>query len=105
MGNLRRKNSLRCSCICLYTALLAQFFVEPCLKTERFYQASLFAENCWVGVPYTEKELVTTTTGGTPYGPSHFAGIDSKNPLSEAEIHLCQALGKRMAEIAGKLSR
>lgn len=52
------------------------------------------------GLPYSEQELLTTTTGGTPYGPSHLAGIESKNPLSEAEKKLCRALGKRVAEIA-----
>lgn len=56
-----------------------------------------------VGLPYTEADLLHTTTGGTPYGPSHVAGIESKNPLSEAEKNLCKALGKRVAEIAGKL--
>lgn len=57
-----------------------------------------------VGVPYSETELFTTTTGGTPYGPSHFAGQDSKLPLSQDEEKICQSLGKRLAEIALKLS-
>jgi NAD(P)H dehydrogenase (quinone) len=56
-----------------------------------------------VGIPYTEAELVSTTTGGTPYGASHLAGMKSDNPLSEEEKHLCQALGKRLAETAWKL--
>lgn len=53
-----------------------------------------------VGVPYSETELFTTTTGGTPYGPSHLAGPDSKFPLSKEEEKLCQALGKRLGNIA-----
>ena len=57
-----------------------------------------------VGVPYNETELFTTTTGGTPYGPSHFAGPESKLPLSKEEEILCQALGKRIAEITLKLA-
>lgn len=56
-----------------------------------------------VGVPYTESDLSTTQTGGTPYGPTHMAGKDSKNPLSDEEKRLCQALGKRLATIALKL--
>jgi len=56
-----------------------------------------------VGLPYTEKELVTTKSGGTPYGPSHTAGIESKEPLTDDEISLCKVLGKRVAGIALKL--
>lgn len=56
------------------------------------------------GLPYTESELLTTTTGGTPYGASHVSGADSNLPLSEDEKALCKALGKRLALLAGKLS-
>ena len=56
------------------------------------------------GLPYTETELLTTETGGTPYGPSHTAGSDSKRPLSTEEKHLCTALGKRLATIAVTLA-
>ncbi len=55
------------------------------------------------GIPYSETALNTTTTGGTPYGPSHLAG-DGSNPISTEEDALCQAFGKRLAEIAQKLS-
>jgi NAD(P)H dehydrogenase (quinone) len=58
-----------------------------------------------VGVPYTEQALLTTQSGGTPYGPSHTAGSDSKMPVTEDEKKLCVALGKRVAEIALILSR
>lgn len=44
------------------------------------------------GLPYTEAALMTTQTGGTPYGASHFAGVDNKLSLSQEEIDLCQAL-------------
>jgi NAD(P)H dehydrogenase (quinone) len=57
-----------------------------------------------VGIPYTEPDLSSTSTGGTPYGASHLAGADSKNPLSEEESRLCKALGKRLADITLKLS-
>ena len=55
------------------------------------------------GLPYTASDLLTTQTGGTPYGPSHLAGADSNNPISEEEKTLCKAFGKRLAELAKKL--
>ena len=55
------------------------------------------------GVPYGETDLMHTTTGGTPYGSSHYAGADNKLPISEEEKRLCRAQGKRLAEIALKL--
>ncbi|MGB9429337.1 MAG: NAD(P)H:quinone oxidoreductase [Gammaproteobacteria bacterium] len=56
-----------------------------------------------VGVPYTERELMETTSGGTPYGPSHHAGVNSDRKLSEMEKQLCQALGARVADVARRL--
>ncbi|MFW6340378.1 MAG: NAD(P)H-quinone oxidoreductase, partial [Wenzhouxiangella sp.] len=56
-----------------------------------------------VGLPYLEPELSTTRTGGTPYGASHLAGRDSDRPLDDDEARLCRALGRRVAEIAGRL--
>jgi NAD(P)H dehydrogenase (quinone) len=56
-----------------------------------------------MGLPYTESDLIKTKSGGTPYGPSHLAGIDSKNPLTDEEKRLCKSLGKRVAEVAWKL--
>ncbi len=56
-----------------------------------------------VGIPYSEPDLNTTHTGGTPYGASHVAGVDSNLPLNEEEARLCRALGKRLAEITLKL--
>ena len=56
-----------------------------------------------VGVPYSESALNETQTGGTPYGPSHVAGLESNLALSEHEKALCKALGKRVAEISVKL--
>lgn len=55
------------------------------------------------GIPYSETDLLHTVTGGTPYGASHLAGVDSKNPLSDHEQSLCRALGRRLAETAQKL--
>jgi NAD(P)H dehydrogenase (quinone) len=56
-----------------------------------------------VGLPYTQAELNATRTGGTPYGPSHFAGVADDQPVADAERALCIAQGKRLAEIALKL--
>jgi NAD(P)H dehydrogenase (quinone) len=56
-----------------------------------------------LGLPYTEPDLNTTQTGGTPYGATHVTGIDGKKPLSEEEKRLCFAMGKRLAEITLRL--
>ncbi len=58
-----------------------------------------------VGVPYTEPDLSSTASGGTPYGASHVAGPNSNLPVTEEERRLCFALGKRLAEAAVKLAR
>lgn len=55
------------------------------------------------GIPYSEPALLNTQGGGTPYGPSHVAGADSKRPLDEHEISLCTALGLRLAQFAQQL--
>lgn len=57
------------------------------------------------GLPYSETDLMHTSSGGTPYGASHYAGDDNKRPLSDEEKRLCKALGKRVAENALKLQR
>ena len=56
-----------------------------------------------MGIPYTEPALLTTQTGGTPYGVSHLAGGDSKNPISAHEKELCRAAGRRLATLAQRL--
>ncbi|QIK37397.1 NAD(P)H:quinone oxidoreductase [Caldichromatium japonicum] len=56
-----------------------------------------------LGLPYSEGDLLHTRSGGTPYGPSHLAGIDSNLPLSDEEKRLCQALGRRLAVTALRL--
>jgi NAD(P)H dehydrogenase (quinone) len=53
-----------------------------------------------VGLPYSEQGLINTRSGGTPYGPSHVAGIDNQLPLTQEEKQLCVALGRRVAEVA-----
>lgn len=56
-----------------------------------------------MGIPYSESDLFTTASGGTPYGASHMAGLDSKLPITDEEKRLCHALGKRLAETARRL--
>lgn len=58
------------------------------------------------GIPYTEPELISTQSGGTPYGASHVAGMGATpKPLSRDEEALCRALGQRVAEITVALER
>ena len=57
-----------------------------------------------VGLPYSESELTSTQTGGTPYGASHIGGAMNDKTISADERKLCLALGKRLAEVALKLS-
>jgi NAD(P)H dehydrogenase (quinone) len=58
-----------------------------------------------VGLPYTERALNETRSGGTPYGPSHVAvAATAAGVLSDAERALAQALGRRVASLAVRLS-
>lgn len=57
-----------------------------------------------VGIPHADTDLLTTKSGGTPYGASHLAGADGNNPVSDEEIRIARALGKRVAETARKLA-
>lgn len=57
-----------------------------------------------VGLPYSEPELMTTHSGGTPYGASHLAGVNADLPISEEERELCVALGSRLAGVASRLA-
>lgn len=58
-----------------------------------------------MGLPYSEAELSQTTSGGTPYGPSHTADPENKNPLTNSEKILCLAMGKRLAETSVALHK
>ncbi len=57
-----------------------------------------------VGIPFSETDLLATTTGGTPYGASHVTGGNDRRPLSEEEKRLCRALGKRLATLASQIA-
>jgi NAD(P)H dehydrogenase (quinone) len=58
-----------------------------------------------MGIPYTEAGLHATKTGGSPYGASHVSGLADDRPVSDVERALAIAQGKRLAEIAAKLSQ
>jgi len=57
-----------------------------------------------VGLPYTERALNETSSGGTPYGASHVARSAQAPLLTAEEQALAQALGRRVAQLAVQLS-
>jgi NAD(P)H dehydrogenase (quinone) len=57
-----------------------------------------------LGLPYDQPDLLTTRSGGTPYGASLVAGTDNSLPVSDEERRLCVALGRRLAQVAHRLS-
>lgn len=58
-----------------------------------------------LGIPYTHAELMTTASGGSPYGASHWAGVDGDTPISDDSRKLAIALGRRLAETAVLLKK
>ncbi|MEJ8568988.1 NAD(P)H:quinone oxidoreductase [Elongatibacter sediminis] len=58
-----------------------------------------------VGLPYTERGLIDTAGGGTPYGASHHSGWEGNRELDRHESDLCRALGRRVADMALRLSQ
>jgi NAD(P)H dehydrogenase (quinone) len=58
----------------------------------------------YVGLPYSERDLSTTTTGGSLYGASHVTWSRDPDELSDEEKRLAFALGKRVATIGVKLA-
>ncbi len=56
-----------------------------------------------VGIPYTERALRDTESGGTPYGASHVSGHGGDRAFTRDEEKLCLALGRRLAETAKAL--
>jgi NAD(P)H dehydrogenase (quinone) len=56
-----------------------------------------------LGLPYTQPELMTTASGGSPYGASHWSGINGSHAISEDTKSLTIALGRRLAQTAVRL--
>lgn len=57
-----------------------------------------------VGIPYENSLLMQTKSGGTPYGASHVEFENSLSKLTNEENKLCFLQGKRLAEVALKLT-
>ncbi len=58
----------------------------------------------YVGLPYSESDLSTTTSGGSVYGATHVSWGRNPDELSDEEKRLAFALGKRVAEVSKKLA-
>jgi NAD(P)H dehydrogenase (quinone) len=58
-----------------------------------------------LGLPYSHPELMSTKSGGSPYGATHWSGLDGKLPITEETRTLAVALGKRLAETALQLQK
>lgn len=58
-----------------------------------------------LGLPYTHPQLMSSASGGTPYGASHWAGANGTYPVSDDSRLLAVALGQRLAQTAVKLDR
>jgi NAD(P)H dehydrogenase (quinone) len=58
-----------------------------------------------IGVPYSVKELFSTQSGGSPYGPGHVAGLDNKREIDQQEAAICRAFGRRLAQIGLQLQK
>lgn len=56
-----------------------------------------------LGLPYTHPELMSTASGGTPYGASHWSGGRGDKEITEETRVLAIALGRRLAQTARKL--
>ena len=57
-----------------------------------------------LGIPYTEPDLMSTASGGTPYGASHVAPHGAVARLTDEERRLAVALGTRLANAALRLA-
>lgn len=58
-----------------------------------------------LGLPYSHPALMTTASGGSPYGATHWSGVNGTHPISDDTKALAIALGKRLAETTCKLLR
>jgi NAD(P)H dehydrogenase (quinone) len=58
-----------------------------------------------LGLPYSHPALMGTSSGGTPYGASHWSGADGKKTVTEDSKQLAIALGARLAKTAQQLNR
>ncbi len=57
------------------------------------------------GLPYAGTELANTQSGGTPYGVTHWDGVNNDKPISDHESEFAKQMGTRLAELALKLKQ
>jgi NAD(P)H dehydrogenase (quinone) len=55
-----------------------------------------------VPMGYTDQNVMTTTRGGTPYGPSSVSNLGTPSP-NDSELQIARAFGRRLAETTKKL--
>jgi NAD(P)H dehydrogenase (quinone) len=58
-----------------------------------------------MGLPYTDAKLMTTESGCSPYGVSHWSGINDDKEITTDEKYLAILQGKMLATAALKLSK
>jgi NAD(P)H dehydrogenase (quinone) len=58
-----------------------------------------------VGLPYSETGLMTTRSGGSPYGVTHHALPDGSQMITEEEKIMALAQGKRLAQLVLQLKK
>ncbi len=56
-----------------------------------------------LGLPYAEPALMSTRSGGSPYGATHWSGPTGRQDITEDTRALTIALGKHLANAARKL--
>ncbi|MDG2346910.1 MAG: tryptophan repressor-binding protein, partial [SAR86 cluster bacterium] len=102
-GDVWANNELESKPGCVFTSTGSQHGGQEItlfnLMTYLLHQGMLF-----VGSPYSIKELNSTKGGGTPYGPSHVANLNSSTDLTSEEYKIAFATGERMANLILKLN-
>lgn len=58
-----------------------------------------------LGLPWSEAALRQTTSGGTPYGASHYATAAGGRAVDDNERTLCISIGRRLAETSRRLQK
>ncbi|MFN5080941.1 MAG: NAD(P)H:quinone oxidoreductase [Burkholderiales bacterium] len=58
-----------------------------------------------VGLPYSETGLMTTRSGGSPYGVTHHALPDGSQMITEEEKIMALAQGKRLGQLVLQLKK
>ena len=102
-GELWRRGALAGKPACVFTSTASQHGGQETTLVSMMLPL-LHHGMLVMGIPYTEPGLNATKTGGTPYGASHVSGLADDRPVSDTERTLAITQGKRLAELALKLS-